>query len=261
MHNNWKYTECLIWQYLMEIFSAHYSIQNTYLGIMHDENKAVKISEDQFKTCHKANGQFCNLNTPLLPLTNLPTCVSVLYAKDKTSIQKRCSLQIRKVSSISILTSIAPNVWIITSPTTAVPSGITLICPAEAPRSVIPQIPIHVLQLQPACSTTSQYFHLPPCYESHELTVNISLNTSNLNVVNLSALEFRIQQHLEDHWNGSLLHHLVNVPLVPIEKLYKQMASSNGSIYLFLSTDESKGETVSVWTLFSHAGVYVMDVG
>ena len=32
-------------------FSAHYSIQNRYLGITHDETSAVEISEDQFKTC------------------------------------------------------------------------------------------------------------------------------------------------------------------------------------------------------------------
>ena len=69
-------------------FSAHYSIQNRCMGIMQDETKAVELSEDQFKTCQNANGQFCSLNTPLLPLTNPPTCVSVLYAKDKTSIQK-----------------------------------------------------------------------------------------------------------------------------------------------------------------------------
>ena len=29
----------------------------------------------------------------------------------------------------------------------------------------------------------------------------------------------------------------------------------------FPSTNESTGETVSVWTLFSHAGVYVMAIG
>ena len=112
-------------------FSAHYNIQNRYLGIMHDETSAVGISEDQFKTCQKANGQH-TASTTCKP-TNLD------------SIQKRCSLQIRKASSISIPISIAPNVWIITSPTAAVTSGNMLICPGEAPRSVIPQTPIHVL--------------------------------------------------------------------------------------------------------------------
>ena len=126
--------------------------------------KSQKINS---KTCQKDNGQFCKLNTLFLLLANPPTCISALYAMDKTSIQKRCSLQIRKASIIIIPTSIAPNIWIITLPTTAVPSGITLICPREAPRSVIPHPSIHILQLQPACSTTLQHFHLPPCYESH----------------------------------------------------------------------------------------------
>ena len=60
-------------------FPAHYSIQNRYLGITHDETKAVEISEGQFKTCQKANRQFGSLNTPLLPLANLQTCVAALY--------------------------------------------------------------------------------------------------------------------------------------------------------------------------------------
>ena len=67
-------------------FSACYNINNRYLGIMHDETKAVEFSEDQLKICQKANRQFCSLNTPLLPLTNPPTCISALYAKDKASI-------------------------------------------------------------------------------------------------------------------------------------------------------------------------------
>ena len=119
-------------------FQACYSINNRHLGIMHDETKAVEISKEQIKTCHKANGQFCSLNTPLLPLTNPPTCISAFYAKDKANIKKRCSLQIRKASSVSIPTSVAPNAWIITSPIAAVQSGITHIFPGETPRSIIP---------------------------------------------------------------------------------------------------------------------------
>ena len=226
--------------------SAHYSINNRYLCIMHDKTKAVVISEGQFKTCQKANRQFCCLKSPLLSLVNQPTCISALYSKDKVSIQKRCLLQIKRASSISIPTSIAPNVWIITSPITAVSSAITLICPGEAPRSIIPQTPIHILQLQLACSTISQHFHLPPHIESHEITANISMNTANLNVINISALEFQIWQHQEDHWNGTLLHHLVNIPSVPFDNLYKQMVNSNRPINTFVSTDESIGDTISI---------------
>ena len=92
----------------------------------------------------------------------------------------------QKANSISMPTSIAPNVWIITSLPAVAPAGITLICPGEAHRVFTPQTPIHVLRLQPACSATSQYFHLPSSYESHDVSINISLNTANLNVVNIS---------------------------------------------------------------------------
>ena len=80
-------------------------------------------------------------------------------------------------------------------------------------------------------------------------------------MINVSSPEFRIWQHLEDHWNGTLLHHLVNIPSVPIDKLYKQMVNSNGPINPFMSTDESIGDTVSIWTLFSDEGVYVTAIG
>ena len=140
-------------------------------------------------------------------------------------------------------------------------TGITLICPEEAPRFLKIQMPFHVLQLPPACSTISQHFHLPPCYETHELTINLSFNTANLNVINISSPEFRIWQHLEDHWNGTQLHHLVNIPSVPIDQLYKQMVNSNGPINPFMSTDESIADTISVWILFSHTDIYVMAIG
>ena len=71
-----------------ETFSACYNINNRYLGIMHDETKAVEISEEQFNTSQQANGMFCSLNTLLLPLTNPLTCIATLYTKDKAGIEK-----------------------------------------------------------------------------------------------------------------------------------------------------------------------------
>ena len=188
-------------------------------------------------------------------------CIAALYAKDKASIEKRYSLQIRKANSVNIPTPIAPNYWILTSAPAAVSTGMMLICPEVAPRFIKTQTPIYVLQLPSVYNATSQHFHLPPCCETHELTINISLNTANLNVINISSPEFRIWQHLEDHWNGTQLHHLVNIPSVPIDQLYKHMVSSNRPITPFMSTDESIGHTVSIWILFSHTDIYVMAIG
>ena len=236
-------------------------MDNRYLGITCDETKAVEISEQQFSTCQMANRQFCSINAPLQPLANPPSYMGAIYAKKKAGIEKRCSLQMSNTNSATIPTPKAPNVWILTSALTVVLTGIMIICPEEAPRFIKTQTPIHILCPPPACSATFQHFHLPPCYETHELTINISLNTVNLNMINISSPEFRICQHLEDHWNRTQLHNLVNIPSIPNDQLYKDMVSSNGPITPFMSTDESIDDTASISTLFSHTGIYVMAIG
>ena len=74
-------------------YSLHYDIKDKYLGIAFDETSTIKISENRFQTCKTSNRQFCILNTLLLPLANPPTCLSSLYAENKNSIPKTCSLQ------------------------------------------------------------------------------------------------------------------------------------------------------------------------
>ena len=137
---------------------------------------------------------------------------------------------------------------------------IALLCPKAATRSITPQKPIHILHLPPTCSTTSSHFHLPPHYETQALTVNISLSTANLNIINISSLNFHNWQHLEDHWKETQPHHLAKMPSVPIAQLYKQMISSNKPITAFTSPNESIADTASIWTLFLHTGIYIMAI-
>ena len=85
--------------------------------------------------------------------------------------------------------------------------------------------PIHALHLPTACSATSPNFHLPPCYKSPPLEVNISLDMANLNMINISSLNFCIWQHLDQHWNESHLQHLASIPSVPVGQLYNHRHS------------------------------------
>ena len=112
--------------------------------------------------------------------------------------------------------------WILTSAPSTVTTGITLICPGETVQK-----PIHVLQQPEACSATSPHFHLPPQYEPPALAVNISLDIANLNMVNMSSLDFHIWKHLEVYWNETQLSHLSSIPSVPITQVYKHMISDN----------------------------------
>ena len=59
----------------------------------------------------------------------------------------------------------------------------------------------------------------------------------------------------ENHQNKSQLQHLASIPSVPVGQLYSHMAKGIQHITPF--TEESTGDTDSIWTLFSHTGVYV----
>ena len=80
-------------------------------------------------------------------------------------------------------------------------------------------------------------------------------------MINISALDFCIWQHLEHHQNETQLQHWASIPSVPVNQLYKNMISDITPIPPFTSPEESIGDTVSIWTLFSHTGVYVIAIG
>ena len=184
--------------------------------------------------------------SPFQLLMNLPSCITALYTRNTCSISTRCSLQIRKTHSISIPSQIAPNVWILTTPPSAVTTAITLICPGETSESILIKKSIHILQLPPACSPTLPNFHLPPHYENSALVVNISLDMANLNTINISSLDFHIWQHLEKHQNESQLQHLASIPSVPVDQLYRCMVNDIQPITPFTSPEESTGDTALV---------------
>ena len=110
--------------------------------------------------------------------------------RKKAGIAHQCSLQIGNACSTTIPTPITSNLWIVTSTTESDPAGLTLIYPDQAPNSIKTRQPIYVPYLPQACCATSQHFHLPPCYENHQMMINISLNTANLNTMNILSAEF-----------------------------------------------------------------------
>ena len=151
-------------------------------------------------------------------------------------------------------------VWILTTAPSAVNNKITLICPGETTQFIEVRKPIHILCLPTAYSATSPTFHLPQHYENTPLEVNISLDIANLNMVNISSVNFHIWQHLYKHQNKSQPQHLASIPSVPVGQLYSHMATDIKHIIPF-SLAASTENTDSIWTLFSHTGIYVMAIG
>ena len=84
---------------------------------------------------------------------------------------------------------------------------------------------------------------------------------ANLNMVNISSLDFCIWQHFKDHRNETQLHHLSSIPSILVAQLYKHMISGNMHITPFTSPSESTADAESIRTLFSHTGVYIAAIG
>ena len=100
-------------------YSAHYDVNTKYFGVTKDATMAVELSTTQFQACQQANGQFCHISTPFQLQANPPTYIAALYAKSKTGIASKCSLQICKTTTTNLPTQIAPDVWILTTLATA----------------------------------------------------------------------------------------------------------------------------------------------
>ena len=110
-----------------------------------------------------------------------------------------------------------------------------------------------------ACSATSSNFYLPPRYETHTLDVNIFLNMANLHMPNISAQNFHIWQHLGSNRSDMQLQHLTTIPSILIHKIYQHLLNSTMPVMPF--NTESSGNTDSLWTLFTHPGIYVSTIG
>ena len=98
------------------------------------------------------------------------------------------------------------------------------------------------------------------CY-NQALKVKIPLDMANLNMINISSLDFHIWQHLEKHQNESQLQHLASIPSVLVDQLYRHMTNGIQHITPLTSPEGSTGDKASIWTLFSHTGMYVMVIG
>ena len=107
-----------------------------------------------------------------------------------------------------------------------------------------------------ACSATSSHFYLPPRYESPTLNVNISLDMANLQAINITALHFRIWQHMGRNHSEIQLQHLADIPSIPVHKVYDHLL--NSSLHLTPFNMKASEDTD---TLFIHPAIYVSALG
>ena len=161
--------------------------------------------------------------TPLQPLTNPPLCVAALYTKNSREIDHLCELSTKTQPELYLPIPLTSNVWAIISSLFKQQPAVTVICPTKPFMSVRISPPIHVLRLEPACSATSQHFHLPPKYEDTHMMMNLSIYNANLDIINILSTLFRITQHIPSLQQQEMLEKLAALPPVPIKRITKEL--------------------------------------
>ena len=98
-----------------------------------------------------------------------------------------------------------------------------------------------------------------PRYETPTLDIRISLNMANLHMLNISAQNFHIWQHLGSNRSDIQLQHLTTIPSIPVHMISQHLLNSTMPFVPF--NTESSGNTDSLWTLFTHPGIYISAIG
>ena len=112
-----------------------------------------------------------------------------------------------------------------------------------------------------AYSATSSNFYLQPRNETLNLDVSVSIHMANLHMINISAQDFHIWQHLGSNISEAQLQHLTTIPSIPVHKICQHMLNITPPIMSFDMDEESTEYTKSIWTLFLHTGMYVTAIG
>ena len=92
------------------------------------------------------------------------------------------------------------------------------------------------------------------------MVMNASLDTANINAINISTLDFRIWEHFSNSLTKFHLQKLTTVPEVSVTQLYRDMINTSEPIHSFTIKDDD-GDSSLIWTTLKHPGTYIGTIG
>ena len=125
----------------------------------------------------------------------------------------------------------------------------------STPSAILPHT-----KVIPCLQCYIQIFSPAPHYDDHNIMVNVSPDTVNINAFNISTLVFRIWQHFSSNWTSPHLQKLVNVPEVPLTLLFKHMIDTSEPVHSFTSKDDDKDPSI-ILKILMHPGPYIGSIG
>ena len=78
-------------------------------------------------------------------------------------------------------------------------------------------------------------------------------------MINISAQHFCIWQHIKNKRSDMQLQQQTAIPSIPVHRVYQHLLNSSMPIVPF--DTESSDDTDSLWSVFTHPGIYVSALG
>ena len=85
------------------------------------------------------------------------------------------------------------------------------------------------------------------------MVINVSLETANINTINISTLDFRIWQYFSRNVTKLHLQKLTNLPELLVTQLYRDIINASEPIHSFTIKDDSEDSSL-IWTILKHCG-------
>ena len=89
--------------------------------------------------------------------------------------------------------------------------------------------------------------------------MNVSLDTANINAINISTLDFRTWQHYSRIWTQPHLQKLTNIPEVLVAQLYRDTINASEPIHSFTIKENDEASSLK-WTILKHPGSYIRTI-
>ena len=90
------------------------------------------------------------------------------------------------------------------------------------------------------------------------MVMSVSLDTANINAINISTVDFRIWQHFSRNWTPPHLQKLATIPEVPVAQLYRGMINHSEPFHSF--TIKNNKDPSLIWAILKHPGTYLRTI-
>ena len=198
-----------------------YKISHPYIALRSDGNYLTLPVHDDILTCIISAGHFCNLNTPLYPVSLTKICEYHLLMNQPDEIEKFCKMTISNYVQDTAL-NLGGNVWALSL---REPTTLHVTCLADS-YEIRVKSTFQLIELENSCQAYSPSIILPSgsiIREMHNVTLIserfFNYDPKHSNLENFFVMSKFNLTHVSPKALNVLAHDLPELPDIPIRNI------------------------------------------